>query len=97
MLDGTAGKTFVIRQPVGFKGNFTIHNIALGRYRITAKTGGKALKMKEHCKFNSLFELLQGDALGEASLLFTPGNAKASSATSNAGGWASIGVSLSMP
>ncbi|HEX8248628.1 MAG TPA: hypothetical protein VF599_10680 [Pyrinomonadaceae bacterium] len=97
MLDGTAGKTFVIRQPIGFKGNFSIHNIPLGRYRITAQTGGKALKMKEHRKFNPLFGLMPGEALGEASLLFIPGSAKASSVTPNAGGWESVGISLSMP
>lgn len=96
MLDGTAGKTFVIRQPIGFKGNFSIHNIPLGRYRITAKTGGKALKMQEHRKFNPLFGLLPGEALGEASLLFIPGSAKASSATPHAGGWDSVSISLSM-
>lgn len=97
MLDGTAGKTFIIRQPIGFKGNLSIHNIPLGRYRITAKTGGKALKMKEDRKFNPLFGLLPGEALGEASLLFIPGSAKASSVTPNAGGWEPVGITLSMP
>ena len=97
MLDGTMGKTFIVRQPIGFKGNFSIHNIPLGRYRISAKTGGKALKMKENRKFNPLFGLLPAETTGEASLLFIPGSAKASSATPNAGGWESIDVSLSMP
>jgi hypothetical protein len=97
MLDGTAGKTFVIRHTVGFKGNFNIHNIPLGRYRITAKTGGKALKMIEHQKYNPLFGLLPGEALGEASLLFIPGSAKASMVTPSAGGWNSVGISLSKP
>ena len=97
MLDGTAGKTFVIRQPIGFKGNFSIHNIPLGRYRIAAKTGGKALKMKEDRKFNPLFGLLPGEALGEANLLFIPSSAKASMVTPNAGGWEPVVVTLSMP
>ncbi|MBD2082742.1 hypothetical protein [Leptolyngbya sp. FACHB-17] len=97
MLDGTAGRTFVIRQPIGFKGNFSIHNIPLGRYRITATTGDKALKMKEDRKFNPLFGLMPGEAIGEASLLFIPGTEKASSATPNAGGWEPVGITLSMP
>jgi hypothetical protein len=97
MLDGTPGKTFIIRQPIGFKGNLNIHNIPLGRYKISAKTGGKALKMKQNRKFNPLFGLMPAETTGEASLLFIPGSAKSSSVTPNAGGWESVDVTLSTP
>lgn len=97
MLDGTMGKIYIIRQPIGFKGNLNIHNIPLGRYKISARTSGKALKMKQNRKFNALFGLLPEETTGEASLLFIPGSAKASSVAPNAGGWESIDVSLSAP
>jgi hypothetical protein len=97
MLDGTAGKTFIIRQPIGYKGNFDIHNIPLGRYRITAKTGGKPLKMKETNKFKPLFGMTPEEATGEASILFTPGDSKASSGAPNFGSWERISITVSMP
>lgn len=97
MLDGTTGKTFIIRQPIGFKGNLNIHNIPLGRYKISAKTGGRALKMKQNRKFNPLFGLMPAETTGAASLLFIPGGAKATSVAPNAGGWEPVDVTLSTP
>ena len=48
--EDAGGRSFVIRQPVGFAGNVTLNNIPLGRYKISAKAGGRTLKLKENGK-----------------------------------------------
>lgn len=95
--EAAAGKSFVIRQPVGFAGNVTINNIPLGRYSITVKAGGKTLKLKETRKFNPLFGLTPGEAVGAASILFVPKEAKASMVGPQHGAWDSVSIDVLMP
>lgn len=93
-----AGRSFVIRQPVGFAGNVTLNNIPLiGRYKISARVGGKTLKLKENRKFNPLFGLSPGETVGEASILFVPNQAKASMVGPANGAWDSVSLDISMP
>jgi hypothetical protein len=96
--EGAAGgRSIVIRQPVGFAGNVTINNIPLGRYKISAKAGGKTLKLKENNKSNPLFGLSPGETVGAARILFVPSNAKASMIGPANGAWESVSLSVLMP
>jgi hypothetical protein len=95
--DAAAGKSFVIRQPVGFAGNVTINNIPLGRYKITAKVGGKTLKLKETRKFNPLFGLTPNETVGAASILFVPTEARAAMVGPQNGTWDSVSLDVLMP
>lgn len=93
-----AGQALVIRQPVGFAGNVTINNLPLiGRYKISARVGGKTLKLKENRKFNALFGLSPSETVGEASILFVPNQAKASTVGPANGTWDSVSLDISMP
>jgi hypothetical protein len=48
LLDGTPGKTFVVRRKTGGINNFNINNIPVGRYKVSARlTNGKTLKMRK--------------------------------------------------
>jgi hypothetical protein len=94
--DSGSRRSFVIRQPVGFAGNVTINNIPLGRYKISAKAGGKTLKLKENNKFNPLFGLRPSEIVGEASILFVPNQAKASMIGPANGAWESVSLSVLM-
>lgn len=95
--EDTAGKGFVIRQPVGFAGNLTINNIPLGRYKIAAKANGKTLKLKENRKYNSVFGLSPSEATGAASILFVPNQANDSMIAPQNGAWESVSLDVSMP
>jgi hypothetical protein len=96
--NAAAEKPFVIRQPVGFAGNVTINNIPLlGRYKISARVGGKMLKLKENRNYNQLFGLSPSETVGEASVLFVPGEAKASMVGPAHGTWDSVSLSVLMP
>jgi hypothetical protein len=95
LLGGAAGKTIVVRNPVGFRGNFSIHNIPLGRYKISAKVGGKSLNMKENRKFNPLFGMTPEETTGTATILFTPGSAKASMVSPQSGAWEGSSLTVS--
>ena len=95
--DAAAGKSFVIRQPVGFAGNVTINNIPLGHYKITAMVGGKRLKLKETRKFNPLFGLTPNEAVGAASILFVPTEARAAMVGPQNGTWDSVSLDVLMP
>lgn len=95
--EGSAGKSLVIRQPIGFAGNVTINNIPLGRYKIAAKANGKTLKLKENRKFNPIFGLNPSETTGAASILFIPNQAKASMVGPANGAWDSVSLDVSMP
>lgn len=89
------GKAIVIRQPVGFAGNVTINNIPLvGRYKISARVGGKTLKLKENRNYNQMFGLSPSETMGEASVLFVPGEAKTSMVAPAHGTWNSVSLSV---
>jgi hypothetical protein len=89
------GKSFVVRQPVGFVGNLSIHNIPLtGRYKITLKCNGKLLKIKENRKFSQQFGMSPAETVGTGSILFIPDQAKASMVGPQNGAWNSVGLSV---
>jgi hypothetical protein len=97
MFDGTDGQTIVIRKRVGISGAFRIHNIPLGRYRMTITANGKPLKIKDDGKRDANFGMTPAEALGTASILFVPDSAQASMVGPQHGGWNWIGLGISTP
>jgi hypothetical protein len=97
MFGGTAGQAIVIRKTLGLSGAFRIHNIPLGRYRISVKANGKALKINDNKKYNQLFGMTPVEAIGDAGILFIPDTAKASMVGPQHGAWNWIELGVSMP
>ena len=97
MLDGKPGRTFVIRKTVGPSGAFRIHNIPLGRYQISIKENGKAVKLKDTQKYNPMFGMSPVEATGTANILFVPDQAKASMVGPQNGAWKWISITISEP
>lgn len=93
--DGT-GKSFVIRKTVGFGGLFRINNIPLGRYKISAKNGGKSLNLKQTGVFDpsSSFGMSPRETTETASVLFEPDEAKANMVSPQAGGWKPVSITI---
>jgi hypothetical protein len=89
------GKSFIVRQPVGFVGNLSIHNIPVtGRYQITIKCNGQPLKIKETRKFSQQFGMSPAETVGTGSILFIPDQAKASMVGPQNGAWNWIGLAV---
>jgi hypothetical protein len=97
MLDGTAGQTFVIRKTLDISGSFRIHNIPLGRYRISVKENGKPVKIKDNKRYDAMFGMTPAEAVGAASILFVPKSAKASMVGPQVGEWDWIGLTIETP
>ena len=89
------GKSFIVRQPVGFVGNLSIFNIPMtGRYQITIKCNGQPLKIKENRKFSQQFGMSPAETIGTGSILFIPDQAKASMVGPQNGAWNWIGLGV---
>ncbi|HEY8559544.1 MAG TPA: hypothetical protein VIL74_04010 [Pyrinomonadaceae bacterium] len=97
MFDGSAGQTIVIRKTLGISGAFRIHNIPLGRYRMTIKANGKPLKIKDNKGYDQMFGMTPAQALGTASILFVPDSAKATMVGPQHGAWKWIGLGIETP
>ena len=97
MLDGSAGQTIIIRKTLGISGAFRVHNIPLGRYRISVKANGKPLSVKDNKGYDAMFGMTPAETTGEASILFVPDSVQASSPAPQYGSWKWIGLGLSTP
>lgn len=101
LLDGSKGRTIVIRKNVGTLGfgQLYLNNIPAGAYKITAKlAGGGTLKMKEVGPYgNRPFGLEPKQATGSAGLTFRPGGAKAEAAVAAHGNWNQVSIALERP
>lgn len=97
MLDGSAGQTIIIRKTLNISGAFRIHNIPLGRYRITIKANGKPLKIKDNKTANQIFGMTPVETVGTGSILFIPDQAKASMIGPQNGAWKWISLGISTP
>lgn len=92
----SGGQSFIIRQPVGFVGNLTINNIPVtGRYKVTIKCNGKALKIQELRKYKPQFGMNPAEAVGTGSVLFIPGEAKSSMVGPQNGAWTWVSLAVS--
>jgi hypothetical protein len=98
MMDENAEKTFVVRKVAGYGGGFKINNIPVGRYQISAKlSDGKPLKMSLNKPRNTVFGMTPTETTKTASVLFQPGDAKASMVIPNYGNWNSVEISVEIP
>jgi hypothetical protein len=97
LVPENGGQSFIIRQPVGFVGNLTINNIPItGHYKITIKCSGKPLKIQETRKFNPQFGMNPAETIGTGSILFIPGEAKASMVGPQNGAWTWVSLAVSL-
>jgi hypothetical protein len=101
LQDGSTGRSFTFRKRVTEDGanNFSVNNIPLGRYEITARLleSGKssALRLVETGPYSSSpFGLEPKEARGKALLTFRPNGAKPESATAQRGNWGSLAITL---
>jgi hypothetical protein len=97
LFDGSPGQTIVVRKTLGMSGAFRIHNIPLGRYRINIKADGKPLKIKDNKGYNPMFGMAPAETIGGGSILFVPGEAKASMVGPQHGAWNWINLGISTP
>lgn len=97
LFDGTAGRSFVVRKPA-FSSGFKINNIPVGRYKIGAKlANGKALKLKLNKPSGSIFGMTPAETTGSASVLFQPGDARATMVGPQYGSWDSVEIYVEKP
>ena len=97
LLDGSAGKSIVIRKRVGtFFGQLYVTNIPSGTYRLGARLSGAGpLKLKETGPYSSNpFGLSPKEATGTTTFQMRPGTAKADMVVGGKGGWDSVSVTL---
>jgi hypothetical protein len=97
LLDGSAGKKFVIKKAV-FSSGFSINNIPIGQYRITAKRAdGKPLLMKLNKPTGLSFGINPTKTTESALLSLYPGGAKAEMATPGRGNWEAVEIYVEIP
>lgn len=97
LLDGSTGKTIVIRKRVPtYSGLFYVANIPSGTYRLSARSvDGAPLTMKESGPYSALpFGLSPKKGAGAVTLQMRPNTAKANMAGAGLGSWQSISVWL---
>ena len=98
MADGGAGASFVIRKVASDSG-FSINNIPVGRYRISAKfTDSKPLKMRQNSPVGgSPFGMQPTETNERASILLYPDSAKANLTIPSRGNWKKVEVYVERP
>lgn len=98
MLDGSRGRTIVIRKTVGASSpnQLYVNNIPVGPYQVSAKlVGGGALKLRETGPYgNRPFGLEPKQATGKATLLLRPNTADAGSVPAAYGSWSQVSITL---
>jgi hypothetical protein len=93
-------KSFTIKKQVENL-NFTINNIPVGLYTISAKLkDGRELKIRQIGPNVSLYPhhgLKPKEAVGSAEVWFTPMGVEASSGSPNRGGWRPVDIKVQLP
>lgn len=94
LLDGSTGRTIVVRKPVGTP--FYVLNLPIATYQVSAKLGdGTTLTLREVGPYgNNAFGLDPKEAKGTAALEFRPDSAKAEMALPGHGNWSSVSIRL---
>lgn len=98
-IDGSASKTFVIRKKIdeNTRNELFINNVPVAKYKISVKTNGKPVGMKQRLPENSIFGIKPVEASGEAEMLFYPSSAKPSEIGAGSGGWQRVEIYLIAP
>lgn len=97
LLDGSVGKAFVVRKAVSGTG-FSVNNIPVGQYRVTAKRAdGQLLRMRLNKPRGLAFGIAPAETTGGALLSLHPGGAKAGMVTPGRGSWEAVEVYVEIP
>lgn len=96
LIDGSAPKTFVINKNLdeNTRNEFFINNIPVGKYRLTVKSGGKAVGMRQRLPENSVYGIHPIEAKSEATLLFYPKSGNPREIGAGSGGWNQVEIYL---
>jgi len=97
MLDGSTGRRIAIRKTIGASGGFRVHNIPLGRYRLSVYANGKELKIADVENSGQPFGLTPAVAIGEAGITFAPETANAATVAPQQGAWKWVRLNLQTP
>lgn len=97
LLDGSVGKTFVVRKAV-FGSSFNINNIPVGQYRITAKrANGQPLFLKLNRPKDLPFGITPAETTEGALLTLYPAGAKAGQTLPKYGSWNAVELYVEIP
>lgn len=97
LLDGSVGKTFVIRKAV-FSTGFSINNIPVGQYRLAIKrVDGQPLLTRLNKPRGLAFGIVPEETTESAVLSMHPGGAKAGMVTPGRGNWDAVEVYVEVP
>lgn len=97
LLDGSVGKTFVIKKAV-YSSGFTIQNISIGRYRLSVRRAdGQPLLMRLNKPQGLTFGITPTETTDSAILSLHPGGAKAGMVTPGLGNWNLVEVYVEIP
>jgi hypothetical protein len=98
MYLGAEPQQFTVRKTVGYGGGFYIHNLPLGRYRISMKTSrGERIKMELNKPRSSEYGIKPAETTDAALLTFSPGDARAEMVVPQYGGWSAVELNISRP
>lgn len=99
MIDGSAAKTFVIRKRIeeNTRNTLFINNIPVAKYKLSIKSNGKPVGMKQRLPENSIFGIKPIEARGEADILFYPSSGKPDEIGAGSGGWQNVEIYLIAP
>jgi hypothetical protein len=97
LIDGSASKTFIIRKKIGedTRNELFINNVPVGKYKLSVKSNGKPVGMKQRLPENSIFGIKPTETNnGEADILFYPGSGKPTEIGAGSGGWQNVEIYL---
>jgi hypothetical protein len=97
LIDGSVSKTFVIRKKIGedTRNELFINNVPVGKYKISIRSNGKPVGMKQRLPENSIFGIKPTQTNGgEADLLFYPSSGKPTEIGAGSGGWQRVEIYL---
>lgn len=100
LVDGSAGRSFVIRKTVedSSLGEFVINNVPVGLYRVEVRqAGGAPLKLTQKAPTGSVFGIEPKEAAGGASLVFNPLSADPKTAVASRGNWTDLEIIVQRP
>lgn len=99
LIDGSRGRSFVIRKTVedSTLGEFHVNNVPVGRYRIEVRQNGRPLKLTQKAPTGSVFGIEPKEVAGGATLVFNPLSSDAKTAAASRGNWTDLEIIVGRP